>query len=92
MKIDLQTFWLLLYCFSKDVPFGQTVNLSGLSQKAVTHWYNLFLLHIPEMYGDDEPLSGNIQMDEAYFGRFDKSICLLMAKQIYFIFEYKTSI
>ncbi len=81
MKLDLQTFWLVLWCFVHKVGITQAIALCELSQKAIIHYFDLFRAHIPTPYEEDEILSGNIQMDEAYFGSFNKKFCLLMTKQ-----------
>jgi hypothetical protein len=75
MKLSLRTFWALLWCWTQKVPVLQTIKLCHLSEKTVRHWFRQFRLHLPEF----EPiLSGQIQMDEAYF----KSLSLVMAKQM----------
>jgi hypothetical protein len=81
MKLNLQSFWLVLWCFVHKVAITQAIPLCGLSPKAIIHWYDVFRLHLPTPYEENETLSGNIQMDEAYFGSFNQQHCLLMAKQ-----------
>jgi hypothetical protein len=81
MKLDLQTFWLVLWCFIHKVAITQAIALCNLSQKSIIHWYDQFRIHLPTPYEEVETLTGNIQMDEAYFGHFTKKYCLLMAKQ-----------
>jgi len=75
MKISLRTFYALLWCWTQKVPVLQTEKFCHLSEKAVTYWFRQFRLHLPQL----EPiLSGQVQMDEAYF----KGLSLLMAKQM----------
>lgn len=74
MKLSLQKFWLILWCWTQKIPVLQAQKLCNLSEKSVRHWYRVFRLRLPEI----EPiLNGVIQMDEAYF----KSLSLIMAKQ-----------
>lgn len=75
IKISLRTFYALLWCWTQKIPVLQTQKLCHLSEKAVTHWFRQFRLHLPVF----EPiLEGCVQMDEAYF----KNLSLLMAKQV----------
>ena len=83
MKLNLEEFWLVLWCYVGKVPLLQAVALTELPEKTIIHWYDKFreqLLRFVEQQAH-LTLEGNIQMDEAYFGHFDKSRCLLMAKQ-----------
>jgi transposase-like protein len=75
MKLNIRTFWGLLWCWTQRVPVLQTQKLCHVSEETARHWFREFRLHIPDF---DTILSGEIQMDEAYF----KDISLLMAKQI----------
>jgi len=75
IKLSLRTFWSLLWCWTQKIPVLQTIKLCHLSEKTVRFWFREFRLHLPDL----EPiLSGQVQMDEAYF----KNLSLLMAKQI----------
>ena len=40
-KLPLQTVWQIVWCFVNAIPVKQTQSLTGLSEKAVRHWYNL---------------------------------------------------
>lgn len=84
MKLSFETFWLILWCYVKKIPLLQTVALTKLSEKTIIYWYDKFREQLLKTIEKDSNfvLSGTIQMDEAYFGHFDKSRCLLMAKQI----------
>lgn len=75
MKLPLQQWWMLLWCWTVRMPVLQTESLTKLSEKAVRHWYAQFRLHLPE---EVHILERIVQMDEAY----GRGWCLLMAKQI----------
>lgn len=77
INIPLQRFWLVLWCWTTQVPVQQTEKLTALSEKAVRHWFDLFRNHLPE---HQETLERIVQLDEVYFGAFGK-IALLMGKQ-----------
>ena len=75
MKLNLRTFYALLWCWTQKVPVLQTRKLCHVSDLTVYDWFRRFRLHLPQF----EPiLAGTVQMDEAYF----KQISLLLAKQI----------
>ncbi len=78
MKLPLQQFWLVLWCWTTQVPVRQTVSLTGLSEVSVRHWFDLFRKHLPE---DKEIFESLIQLDEAYFGG-KKGQTLFMGKQV----------
>lgn len=75
LKLPLQQWWMLLWCWTKQIPVKQTEALTHLSEKAVRHWYEQFRLHLPEEY---HLLECIVQLDEAYF----KKHCLIMGKQV----------
>ena len=78
LKLPLRQFWLLLYCWTIQVPVKQTATLSRLSEVTVYHWYTVFRRHL---LADDQVLGHLIQLDEAYFGgRQGKA--LFMAKEV----------
>lgn len=75
LKLDLRTFYALLWCWTQKVPVLQSQKLCHVSEEAVGRWFREFRLHLPDL----QPiLSGRVQMDEAYF----RSLSLLMAKQV----------
>lgn len=74
VKLPLQQFWLLLWCWTQKVPVLQSERLCNLSEKAVRHWFDIFRHQLPDI---SYALKGTIQMDEAYF----RSLSLVMAKQ-----------
>jgi hypothetical protein len=75
MKLPLPQFWLLLWCWTTQIPIRQTESLTRLSEKATRHWFRQFRAHLPE---ETHILERIVQLDEAYF----KERALLMAKQI----------
>lgn len=74
MKLPLQVFWSLLWCWTQKIPVLQTEKICDLSEEAVRRWFHIFRQQLPEIYPN---LNGIIQMDEAYF----KSLSLVMAKE-----------
>lgn len=75
MKLSLRTFWALLWCWTNQILVLQTQKLCHVSEEAVRHWFRQFRLHLPDIM---PILSGQVQMDEAYF----RSLSLLMAQQV----------
>ena len=74
MKLSYQKFWIILWCWTTQIPVKQSMALCNLSEEAVRHWYDLFRNHLPI---NNEILEKIVQLDEAYF----KGISLLMGKQ-----------
>ncbi|MCX6763172.1 MAG: transposase [Candidatus Moranbacteria bacterium] len=74
MKLPYQKFWVILWCWTTQIPVKQSVALCNLSEEAVRRWYDLFRSHLPI---NSEILERIVQLDEAYF----KRISLLMGKQ-----------
>lgn len=74
MKMPYQKFWLVLWCWTSQVPVKQSTALAILSDKAVRHWFDLFRSNLPE---NQVILRKIVQLDEAFF----KKRTLMMAKQ-----------
>ena len=75
MKLNLRTWYALLWCWTQKIPVLQSQKLCQVSEAAVRAWFREFRLHLPAV----EPiLDGKVQMDEAYF----KELSLLLAKQV----------
>ena len=75
MKLNLRTWYAVLWCWTQQIPVQQSEKLCHLSDEAVRHWFRQFRLHLPQF----EPLlEGIVQLDEAYF----KGHALLLAKQV----------
>lgn len=81
-KLDLVTIWTLAWFYINKAAIGLTVRYTGLSYKAVSFWYDVFRENLPFGLDDDKLLSGHVQVDEAYFGKYQHKRCLLMAKQL----------
>ena len=75
MKMNLRTFYALLWCWTQRIPVLQSQKLCHVSEEAVRRWFREFRLHLPDLA---PILQGKVQMDEAYF----KSLSLIMAKQM----------
>lgn len=75
MKLPLEQWWMVLWCWTVRIPVLQTTSLTGLSDKAVRHWYDQFRLHLPL---ETHILERVVQLDEAY----GRGWCLMMAKQV----------
>ena len=78
LKVPLTTFWLILWCWTQQVPVKQTARLTQLSKPTIYHWFEIFRIHLPE---DNDVLERLVQLDEAYFGG-NKGRALLLGKQI----------
>lgn len=76
-KLPLTHIWLLLFCWTQQVPVKQSMKFTELSEKAVRHYFDLFRIHLPK---DQAILEHLVQLDEAYFGKFG-GYALLMGKQ-----------
>lgn len=74
LKLPLQTFWMLLWCWTIREPVLQAQTLTGLPERTVRRWYATFRQHLPE---ETHVLEHIVQMDEAYF----RNAALIMAKQ-----------
>ncbi len=74
LKLPLQQWWALLWCWTIREPVLQTVTLTGLPERTVRRWYATFREHLPP---ETHVLEHVVQMDEAYF----KNAALVLAKQ-----------
>jgi transposase-like protein len=74
MKLSYQKFWILLWCWTIEVPILQTMALTELSDDCVRRWYGRFRSHLPK---ESHILERIVQLDEAFF----KNLTLMMAKQ-----------
>lgn len=77
-KLPLQQFWLVLWCWTQQVPVKQTAKLAQLSRPTIYHWFDVFRSHLPQ---DQDTLQHLVQLDEAYFGG-RKGRALFLGKQI----------
>lgn len=76
-KIPLTKLWIIIWCYTAQIPIKQASSISNMSYKGIRHWYQIFRENLPK---NKEVLEAIIQLDEAYFGGF-RGKCLLMAKQ-----------
>jgi transposase-like protein len=67
-KISEAKFRLIVKCFSNDLSATQTANLTGVNRNTINRYYTLFRERIVSIQEKESPLSGEIEMDESYFG------------------------
>lgn len=81
LKLPLQDFWFVLWCWTQQVPVRQTAAITRLSQVTIYHWFEVFRSHLPE---DQELLEHLVQLDEVYFGSKSKKTlnALFVGKQV----------
>lgn len=77
-KLPLTQFWLVLWCWTQQVPVKQTAKLTELSKPTIYHWFEIFRSHLPQ---DQDTLTHLVQLDEAYFGGKGGK-ALLLGKQV----------
>ena len=78
MKLPLQQFWLILWCWTAQVPVRQTVLLTQLSEPTIRLWFDQFREHLPK---DRHTLKQFVQLDEVYFGG-KKGRAMFVGKEI----------
>lgn len=78
MKLPFRQFWLLLYCWTIQIPVKQASTLCNLSEVTIYEWYTKIRRHLP---ADSQVLTHLIQLDEAYFGG-KQGKALFMAKEV----------
>lgn len=78
MKLPLQQFWMVLWCWTTQIPIKQASALTHLSDITLYHWYGVFRNHLPQQY---QILEKMVQLDEAYFGGKDGKT-LILGKEI----------
>lgn len=69
MKLPLQTFWLVLWCWVNKVPVDQAQKTCGVSEPTIRNWYEKFRNHLPLEKLDSMRLEKIVQIDEAYRGK-----------------------
>lgn len=74
MKLPYQTFWMILWCWTTQIPIKQTMALTHCSDDAVRRWYTRLRTHLPE---ETHILERIVQLDEVFFRRH----FLIMGKQ-----------
>lgn len=85
-KLPLEQWWMILWCWTTQIPIKQTMALTKLSQTTIRHWFEAFRLQLPE---EETVLDHLVQLDETYFGGRKKPTTLFMAKQVSSIGERK---
>lgn len=75
MKLDYQGFWLVLWCWTTQIPVKQAMSLTKMSEEAIRRWYALFRSNLPK---DETVLERVVQLDEAFF----KKRSLMLAKEV----------
>ena len=78
LRLPLQEFWLILWCWTTQIPVRQAMSLTKLSEPTIRLWYDEFRSHLPQ---NKEVLEKLVQLDEAYFGG-KKGRTLFLAKEI----------
>lgn len=76
-KLSLETIWLLLWCWQREVPLKQTTAIVGISYPTVYRYFSLFRDHIPPERLEPPLLSNQVAVDEA----FTKDHCIMGAKE-----------
>lgn len=76
-KLPLRKLWVVVWCWTAQIPVARAESITNLSNKAIRYWYDSFRSHLPD---DQAVLEAIVQLDEAYFGGW-KGQTLLMAKQ-----------
>lgn len=64
MKLSYQRFWLLLWCWTTEIPIRQTQAWTKLSGDCVRRWYKRFRARLPL---ETHVLERIVQLDEAFF-------------------------
>jgi transposase-like protein len=67
-KISEAKFRQLVRCFALDLDARQTSALTGLNRNTVNRYYLLIRQRIAEFCERESPFSGEIEVDESYFG------------------------
>ena len=75
-KLPLETIWLLLWCWQKQIPVKQACDIIGISYPTTFNWYSKFRDKIPKERLDTI-LGGNVVCDEM----FTKGNCIMGAKE-----------
>lgn len=86
VKLPLEQWWMVLWCWTTQIPVYQTMKLTHLSEVSVRHWFEVFRMNLPE---EETLLDHLVQLDEAYFGGKSKPTTLFMAKQVSSLGERK---
>jgi len=78
-KLPLEQFWMVLWCWTAQIPVRQTISLTKLSEPTIRNWFETFRMQLPE---NETILDHLVQLDEAYFGGKKQGKALFMAKEV----------
>lgn len=67
MKLSWSQFWVLLRCWQQRHGLPVAMEIAGVSKPTARRWYRKFQYHLP--YTQDQSLSGEVEVDEAFVGR-----------------------
>jgi transposase len=67
-RISEAKFREIVKLFSIDLEADQTAQITGLSRNTINRYYKAFRERIVQICGNDSPFSGEIEVDESYFG------------------------
>jgi len=67
-RISEKKFREIVKLFSLDLEADQTANITSLSRNTINKYYKVFRERIVMICEQDSPLSGEIEVDESYFG------------------------
>jgi transposase-like protein len=81
MKLSLEIFYALLWCWINKTPVDQAVRLTQVSLPTVRNWYEKFRDNLPNEMLEQMRLSGIIQEDEAYRGSKNAKFSIIGAKE-----------
>ncbi len=67
-RISEKKFREIVKLFSLDLEAYKTANITGLSRNTINKYYKAFRERISQICEQNSPLSGEIEVDESYFG------------------------
>lgn len=67
-RISEAKFREIVKLFSIDLEADQTAQITGLSRNTINRYYKAFRERIVQICEHDSPFSGEIEVDESYFG------------------------
>jgi len=67
-RISETKFREIVKLFALDLEADQTAQITGLSRNSINKYYKAFRERISAICKSDSPLSGEIEVDESYFG------------------------
>ncbi len=65
LKLPLSQFWVILWCWTIQIPVKQAMSFTKLSEVTIRHWYEQLRNQLPL---EQQALEHLVQLDEAYFG------------------------